>query len=98
MTDSPDWTVEHAWRGRIQTKAKPMIGEDGNPHGTLREFTGLVHVYCNCGFASGWVPAPPAEPGYHDLKALLPDECREAAERQEREILDAWAQEREPLC
>jgi hypothetical protein len=96
MTD--EWTTEHAWRGRIQTRAKAMLDTDGQQTGTLREFTGLVHVICNCGFSSGWVQAPPAEPGYSDMKALLPEECRAAADRQEREILDAWAQEREPHC
>lgn len=98
MSNSDDWTVEHAWRGRIQTRTKPGEPNEKGERWTLREFTGLAHVICNCGFSSGWVPAPPAEPGYHDLKALLPDECREAAERQEREILNAWAQEREAHC
>lgn len=103
MTDTSEWAVEHVWRGRIQTKAKPLTADDGTRHGTFREFTGLVHVICNCGFSSGWVPAPGlrpdyVEPGYSDLRVLLPEGCREAVERQEKEILDAWAQEREPLC
>lgn len=74
------WTLEHTWRGRLQTRMRPGPPDAKGRQWVTREFTGLAHVICNCGFSSGWVQVPEAEPGYQNLRALLPEACRAASE------------------
>lgn len=92
------WELEHAWQGRLQTRMRPGPPDAKGQQWAHREFTGLAHVICNCGFSSGWVPAPEAEPGSSNLRALLPDVCRAAADEQQREFMSARAEEPKAAC
>lgn len=57
-TDAGPWTTEHRLTIRAQIESRPgPLNEATGERWAEHRKTGLLLVACNCGYATGWVPA-----------------------------------------
>ncbi|WP_143608487.1 hypothetical protein [Streptomyces sp. CB03234] len=56
QTKPTSWTKRHQLHVRHQVESRPGPAEPDGTQWIEHRATGMVHLLCNCGYTSGWIP------------------------------------------